>query len=1140
MEERRLNRLQAQKTLYEILPKGAEGGKEFARIVDYLLIYEARREGKKLNTFDDAAGDYHGLDSFKGDVFRNHDGIGFQYKFIGSPLNDNARREIEKSLRQTVENQDIVHLEKWILVTPENFIVSKTRKSGGDVTWFQSLAKKYSVNFELEHWGHKELQILFMETKNLCLRYYPGLYIDGSYRKKTIKDTRKRYDNNLETLYRKLNFVGIPIYRPDSVQGVPIEKIYIPLRVVAEQVDKKDETAPRVDPLSFLVPGARHVVLGHPGSGKSTMLKFLALAGQLDALRERWLTESDQRLPIFIILRRFADELLWRWNFSLIDYIVECIQGDFTLPDATIDFFEYYLETGQAILLFDGLDELPDSNLKREVANRIRTLSTTYPGNTIVVTSRIMGYDSSFRFDEDEFKHYRLTELQQPEMEQFVRDWYNVRVENEEERERYVNDLIRIFSGIQYKAIRDMARTPLLLTIIVLVHHTSTLPDERVKLYEKCTETLLSTWHNSKRRDENTMKRGNTERRNGRRIEAIAYWMHCRSVGARNDRGMAISYDDLKYFLADYIEEREKYRDRSLDPEDLAKEFLDFIKDRTGLLVEVGGNSYGFLHLTFQDFLAASHIENIHRRHDMKEIWKEIEKYRGDSRWLEVIRLLVTLLESEECQDYLVEKLLGVREDDRHSLKPLLLGGLLLDGIEPALTREKDIYLQLLDFAVNATDRKYLNSIITMLRECLEKVESSGENLKSAVECLWKASRNDDLKKMALLLVVNELGWMNTELSELTGPFLLQRSSHTASYKLFFEDNYSPVDFKEFHREEFEHLFFIRFYLVFRSVYSNFGASVLLAIDSMLPRNIFARRMFEFFLHTMLNGPGKISFFHLFFNGFLMRETEKDIAGKLNRLAYLGGIMVTSIARRRSQILQSALVKALGKDMNLPRREWEKFTREQIRKPGCNAGDSTVKIPGEVHMETIDRAFHKIRNRFLNMPVRNSKHQIYYWDSILREPKLITPLLDIICDIFQLEPRAQWQEALQSRFLRDVPEHLYIYEPSWWKESETIFKEGKPVEADYYIAAWQLLLDAWLYIYNYHDSSEKSPFSALAELTKDINEPSLRIAHCIRGLAYGNASRTDDFVEMVHSKDCRYRDIFSRFGWEPADFISTG
>lgn len=100
MTEMIKKRLPEVKTLYDILPKGTEGGKEFARIVDLLLFHEAQRGGKKFSIFSDGAGDYRGLDSFGGDAFRKEGTTGYQYKFYPSPLSQNHRQEIINSLRK--------------------------------------------------------------------------------------------------------------------------------------------------------------------------------------------------------------------------------------------------------------------------------------------------------------------------------------------------------------------------------------------------------------------------------------------------------------------------------------------------------------------------------------------------------------------------------------------------------------------------------------------------------------------------------------------------------------------------------------------------------------------------------------------------------------------------------------------------------------------------------------------------------------------------------------------------------------------------------------------------------------------------------------------------------------------------------
>src|SRR5689334_508222 len=129
-----LTRIPEVKTLYDTLPKGAEGGKEFGRIVDLLLYYAARREGRTVTIFSDVAGDYKGLDSFEIEQFRSEGTIGYQYKFFSSPLTNQNRNEIKESLHKALAGRSKSKLSKWVLVTPTDLVESGTRKTGGDIS----------------------------------------------------------------------------------------------------------------------------------------------------------------------------------------------------------------------------------------------------------------------------------------------------------------------------------------------------------------------------------------------------------------------------------------------------------------------------------------------------------------------------------------------------------------------------------------------------------------------------------------------------------------------------------------------------------------------------------------------------------------------------------------------------------------------------------------------------------------------------------------------------------------------------------------------------------------------------------------------------------------------------------------------
>jgi hypothetical protein len=153
------------------------------------------------------------------------------------------------------------------------------------------------------------------------------------------------------------------------------------------------------------------------------------------------------------------------------------------------------------------------------------------------------------------------------------------------------------------------------------------------------------------------------------------------------------------------------------------------------------------------------------------------------------------------------------------------------------------------------------------------------------------------------------------------------------------------------------------------------------------------------------------------------------------------------------------------------------------------------------------------------------------WQSILTTPEFYSYILDTLCDIFALKPQPQWWEALRVRFLPNVPERVTFFNRSLWKKVETTFEKEEPGEFEVYIAAWLLIFDTWLYVFEYHNTKDESIFAHLADVTREVDAPPLRIAHCIRDLVYGNKSRTEDLVLMVNSDDPQYRKIFEKVYW---------
>jgi hypothetical protein len=69
------------------------------------------------------------------------------------------------------------------------------------------------------------------------------------------------------------------VYTEAATGSLDLDVVYIPLRVVGEAADEANPETPRMDPVAFREPGTPNAILGDPGSGKSTLVKFLALAG---------------------------------------------------------------------------------------------------------------------------------------------------------------------------------------------------------------------------------------------------------------------------------------------------------------------------------------------------------------------------------------------------------------------------------------------------------------------------------------------------------------------------------------------------------------------------------------------------------------------------------------------------------------------------------------------------------------------------------------------------------------------------------------------------------------------------------------------------------------------------------------------
>jgi len=459
---------------------------------------------------------------------------------------------------------------------------------------------------------------------------YPDLDLIDSTQ--VLPDVLRQYLSNIIARHQQLHLQGINT--GNQPLSVSLENVYIPLKVVDKNPVGNDFN--NSDDLSgnsnisisiALEKYFRIVIVGGPGCGKSTLLSYIALTYArsmrasyypgIDAndviIEERFrLNNEADFLPISLQLRNFVEYLEAEYPGSGIDgpavvlnFLIAYYQNQrINLPDK---FFDNYLECKKAVVLFDGLDEIADDRFRQRVARLIEQFSTHYFGCRIIVTCREVSYKVPYRIGAD-FGLVKIREFDlNDDVSLFVKNWTRA-VEIVLTKG---NDLSEILHVADERAeqlitsirndnhITELATNPLLLTVIALIHrYRSKLPTRRWELYKEAVEVLLGQWDSAKGIELDNLLFGHILDVNDRRslLQPVAFWLH------ENGKD-ELDRDDLyKLLRQEFIKiaiENESQTTRAL------KAFVDVITERSGLLIEHGSGSYGFIHLTFQEYLTA-------------------------------------------------------------------------------------------------------------------------------------------------------------------------------------------------------------------------------------------------------------------------------------------------------------------------------------------------------------------------------------------------------------------------------------------------------------------------------------------------------------------------------------------------------
>ncbi|MFH1035612.1 MAG: HEAT repeat domain-containing protein [Pseudomonadota bacterium] len=395
------------------------------------------------------------------------------------------------------------------------------------------------------------------------------------------------------------------------------------------------------------------VLLGKPGAGKTTLVKWLARSLALHALDDesvaRRLPLTQHLVPVVVSIAGFGAARSMKPILSFAEHIRSQL-----LPlggQGLLGAVENLLKEGRVFLLVDGLDEVPDLAQRVGVSLAIQEYLLNMPGNRVMITSRIVGYGPC-RITEP-IPHYILLPFSDKQVEAFARHWYR---SLEQTLHQESADLIQaekdaeaLLAEAKHDSIREMLRNPLLLTFAALVRKANIkLPEGRARFYKEVLRKLIERWNLVRSMSGVCIGRELDERAVREAWAPVAYWMH-----EERPTGFALR-EHIQEHLEQAFVERLDYRRH--EARETAYSYLQTAVETIGLVEPRGQDHLAFAHQTFQEYLAAQELCTPKAKAPERALAKSL-----DPRWSEVIRLAagyLDLLEDKPLVSALVRALL--------------------------------------------------------------------------------------------------------------------------------------------------------------------------------------------------------------------------------------------------------------------------------------------------------------------------------------------------------------------------------------------------------------------------------------------------------------------------------------------------
>ena len=355
------------------------------------------------------------------------------------------------------------------------------------------------------------------------------------------------------------------------------------------------------------------VVLGEPGSGKSALLRYLALA--LLGTEAPEIAKLDvhllNRLPVWMSFARYTAILKEQPNANVEDYVRGWLhQHSF---DDIYPLFKRALRHSNILLLVDGLDEGASQSHRQEALDRILAFVSSTDA-AVISTSRPTGFGQMSL--PDAWNTGAIAAMNDDQVEALASCWFSVAELSDPKgsmdsvTEKQAEDRASLFLSAVKEHVRtdELSRNPLLCQAMIEIYRFShRLPEARVNIYDKIIELLLSQ-HPAARAHAAYME--TPARLLGIQEQDLREILIRLAVDLQNNvAGELRNIIHCRWICTEYLQD-DTYGPglKRSKAERLARDTIEHLISQYGLLVERSPDEIAFVHLSIQEYLTAQSI----------------------------------------------------------------------------------------------------------------------------------------------------------------------------------------------------------------------------------------------------------------------------------------------------------------------------------------------------------------------------------------------------------------------------------------------------------------------------------------------------------------------------------------------------